>query len=68
MNLNLLQLLASAGPLLWVLLLLSLYVVYLAALRFQVLGRLQASPDATIERARVTTTERPLVLGLEIGL
>ena len=55
MNLNLLQLLASAGPLLWVLLLLSLYVVYLAALRFQVLGRLQGSPDATIERARVTT-------------
>ena len=56
MNLNLLQLLASAGPLLWVLLALSLYVVYLAALRFQVLGRLTDSPDATIERARVTTT------------
>ena len=57
MNLNLFQLLASAGPLLWVLLLLSLYVVYLAALRFQVLGRVSGSPDATIERARATTAE-----------
>lgn len=57
MKLNLLTLLTSAGPLLWVLLLLSLYVVYVAALRFQVLGRLQASPDAVIERARATTAE-----------
>lgn len=57
MNLNLLQLLSSAGPLLWVLLLLSLYVVYLAVLRFQVLGRLSQNPDATIERARATTAE-----------
>jgi biopolymer transport protein ExbB len=56
-NLNLFQLLSSAGPLLWVLLLLSLYVVYTAVLRFQVLGRLSASPDATIERARATTAE-----------
>ncbi|WP_407571333.1 MotA/TolQ/ExbB proton channel family protein [Deinococcus altitudinis] len=54
---NLFQLVTSAGPLLWVLLLLSLYVVYTAALRFQVLGRLAASPDATIERARATTAE-----------
>ncbi|WP_456829891.1 MotA/TolQ/ExbB proton channel family protein [Deinococcus sp. UYEF24] len=54
---NLLQLVTSAGPLLWILLLLSLYVVYTAAVRFQVLGRLSASPDATIERARATTAE-----------
>lgn len=57
MNLNLFQLVTSAGPLLWVLLLLSLYVVYTAALRLQVLARLAASPDATIERARATTAE-----------
>ena len=57
MNLNLFQLLTSAGPLLWVLLLLSLYVVYLTVLRAQVLSRLGASPDATIERARATTAE-----------
>ena len=57
MNLNLLTLLTSAGPLLWVLLLLSLYVVYVAVLRFQVLNRLQGSPDAAIERARATTAE-----------
>jgi len=51
-NLNLLQLLASAGPLLWVLLLLSLYVVYLTLLRVQVLGRLGVNVDALIERLR----------------
>ncbi|WP_424952387.1 MotA/TolQ/ExbB proton channel family protein [Deinococcus sp.] len=54
---NLLRLLTSAGPLLWVLLALSLYVVYLAALRFQVLGRLSGNPDATIQRARATAAE-----------
>ena len=57
MNLNLFQLLASAGPLLWVLLLLSLYVVYLTVLRSLVLSRLGGSPDATIQRARATTAE-----------
>jgi biopolymer transport protein ExbB len=56
-NLNLLTLLTSAGPLLWVLLMLSLYVVYVAVLRFQVLNRLSDSPDAAIERARATTAE-----------
>ncbi|WP_188962385.1 MotA/TolQ/ExbB proton channel family protein [Deinococcus aquiradiocola] len=54
---NLLQLLASAGPLLWVLLLLSLYVVYLTLLRVQVLGRLGVNVDALIERLRATTAE-----------
>jgi len=57
MTLTLTDLLRSAGPLLWVLLALSLYVVYLAALRTQVLGRLGASADVMIERARATTAE-----------
>ncbi|ULH16931.1 MotA/TolQ/ExbB proton channel family protein [Deinococcus sp. KNUC1210] len=54
---NLLTLLSSAGPLLWVLLLLSLYVVYVAVVRLQVLSRLGDDPDALIERARATTAE-----------
>ncbi|WP_425148478.1 MotA/TolQ/ExbB proton channel family protein [Deinococcus sp.] len=54
---NLLTLLGAAGPLLWVLLALSLYVVYIAAVRLQVLLRLSEDPDALIERARATTAE-----------
>ncbi|MFC4453066.1 MotA/TolQ/ExbB proton channel family protein [Deinococcus sonorensis] len=54
---NLLNLLTAAGPLLWVLVALSVYVVYLAVLRFQVLGRLGASAEATIQRVRANTAE-----------
>ena len=57
MKLNLLTLLGAAGPLLWVLLALSLYVVYVAVVRLQVLSRLGENPDALIERARATTAE-----------
>ena len=47
----------SAGPLLWVLLALSLYVVYVAAMRLQVLSRLGRDAATLIERARATTAE-----------
>ncbi|MFC4638888.1 MotA/TolQ/ExbB proton channel family protein [Deinococcus hohokamensis] len=51
------DLLRAAGPLLWVLLVLSVYVVYLAAVRAQVLRRLGQDAGALIERARAVTAE-----------
>lgn len=57
MNLNLLDLARAAGPLLWVLIALSLYVVYLTVARAQVLSRLGRNADALIERARAVTAE-----------
>ncbi|MBB5234987.1 MotA/TolQ/ExbB proton channel family protein [Deinococcus budaensis] len=54
---NLVELLRNAGPLLWVLLALSVYVVYTAAVRAQVLGRLGRDPAALIERTRAVTAE-----------
>lgn len=57
MNLNVLDLARAAGPLLWVLIALSLYVVYLAVARAQVLSRLGRNADALIERARAVTAE-----------
>ncbi|GMA16059.1 MotA/TolQ/ExbB proton channel family protein [Deinococcus metallilatus] len=54
---NLLALIQAAGPLLWVLLALSVYVVYTAAVRTQILARLGRDPSALIERARAVTAE-----------
>ncbi|GGL67557.1 hypothetical protein GCM10010840_01970 [Deinococcus aerolatus] len=54
---NVPDLLRAAGPLLWVLLVLSLYVVYLTVARAQVLARLGRNADALIERARAVTAE-----------
>ncbi|THF86790.1 MotA/TolQ/ExbB proton channel family protein [Deinococcus sp. KSM4-11] len=54
---NVLDLIRAAGPLLWVLLLLSVYVVYLVAVRVQVLTRLGRDASALIERARAVTAE-----------
>ncbi|MFB9992979.1 MotA/TolQ/ExbB proton channel family protein [Deinococcus oregonensis] len=54
---NAFDLARSAGPLLWVLLALSIYVVYLAAARAQALSRLGKDASALIERARAVTAE-----------
>ncbi|MBB5378880.1 biopolymer transport protein ExbB [Deinococcus metalli] len=54
---NVLDLIRAAGPLLWVLLLLSVYVVYVVAVRAQVLARLGKDASALIERARALTAE-----------
>ncbi|CAM3874364.1 MotA/TolQ/ExbB proton channel family protein [Deinococcus frigens] len=54
---NVLDLARAAGPLLWVLIALSLYVVYLAVARAQALSRLGRNADALIERARAVTAE-----------
>lgn len=54
---NILSLLKAAGPLLWVLAALSVYTVYLIALRLQVLSRLGQDASTLIERARATTAE-----------
>ena len=54
---NVLDLIRAAGPLLWVLLALSLYVVYLSTLRAQALARLSADPRTLTERARAVTAE-----------
>ncbi|WP_216325499.1 MotA/TolQ/ExbB proton channel family protein [Deinococcus aestuarii] len=54
---NVLDLIRAAGPILWVILALSVYVVYTAAVRAQVLGRLGRDPSALIERARAVTAE-----------
>ncbi|GAA5434923.1 MULTISPECIES: MotA/TolQ/ExbB proton channel family protein [Deinococcus] len=54
---NVIDLLRAAGPLLWVLLALSVYVVYLSAARAQALSRLGADARTLIERARAVTAE-----------
>ncbi|OLV17214.1 MotA/TolQ/ExbB proton channel family protein [Deinococcus marmoris] len=54
---NVLDLIRAAGPLLWVLIALSLYVVYLSVARAQALSRLGRNADALIERARAITAE-----------
>ncbi|WP_420597032.1 MotA/TolQ/ExbB proton channel family protein [Deinococcus sp.] len=54
---NVLSLIQAAGPLLWVLLALSLFTLYLIALRIQALSRLGQDDAALIERTRATTAE-----------
>ena len=54
---NVLSLIQAAGPLLWVLLALSLFTLYLIALRIQALSRLGQDDTALIERTRATTAE-----------
>ncbi|KQR36226.1 MotA/TolQ/ExbB proton channel family protein [Deinococcus sp. Leaf326] len=54
---NLLDLARAAGPLLWVLLLLSIYVVYLTVMRVLALNRLGQDAGTLIERARALTAE-----------
>jgi biopolymer transport protein ExbB len=54
---NVLSLIQAAGPLLWVLLALSVYTIYLIVLRVLELSRLGQDPGAMIERARATTAE-----------
>lgn len=54
---NLLDLARHAGPLLWVLLALSLYVVYLVIMRVLALSRLGQEPGTLIERVRAVTAE-----------
>ncbi|WP_034385300.1 MotA/TolQ/ExbB proton channel family protein [Deinococcus sp. YIM 77859] len=54
---NVLDLIRAAGPLLWLLLALSVYVVYTAAVRAQVLARLGRDAAALIERTRAVTAE-----------
>ncbi len=54
---NVLSLIQAAGPLLWVLLALSLYTVYLIVLRLLELSRLGQDSSVLIERTRATTAE-----------
>ena len=54
---NVLDLARAAGPLLWVLLALSLYVVYLTVARLLALMRMGQDASALIERARALTAE-----------
>lgn len=54
---NVLSLIQAAGPLLWVLLALSIYTVYLIVLRILELSRLGQDSSALIERIRATTAE-----------
>lgn len=54
---NALDLVRHAGPLLWVLVALSLYVVYLVIMRLLALARLGQDAGALIERARAVTAE-----------
>ncbi|GGR53272.1 biopolymer transporter [Deinococcus seoulensis] len=54
---NVIDLFRAAGPLLWVLLALSVYVVYLSAARAQALSRMGADARTLIERARAVTAE-----------
>lgn len=61
---NVLDLIRAAGPLLWVLIALSLYVVYLVALRLQVLSRLGGDPAPLVARAHAAFLEG----GPEMGL
>lgn len=64
---NALTLAQNAGPLLWVLLALSLYVVYLAVMRVMALSRLGQDASVLIERARALTAESgPLVALREV--
>ena len=50
---NVADLLRAAGPLLWVLVALSVYVVYLTVLRWQALRRLEGDPTATFTHVQV---------------
>ena len=61
---NVLDLARNAGPLLWVLLALSLYVVYLAVMRVMALSRLGQDAGTLIERARAVTAESGAVAAL----
>ncbi len=54
---NVLDLIRHAGPLLWVLLALSLFVVYLVVMRTLALGRLGQDSGMLIERVRAVTAE-----------
>ncbi|MDO4246525.1 MAG: MotA/TolQ/ExbB proton channel family protein [Deinococcus sp.] len=54
---NVLDLARSAGPLLWVILALSLYVVYLAVVRLLALLRMGQDATILVERARALTAE-----------
>ena len=54
---NVLSLIQAAGPLLWVLLALSIYTIYLIVLRIFELSRLGQDSSALIERTRATTAE-----------
>ena len=66
---NVLDLARAAGPLLWVLLALSLYVVYLAVARLLALMRMGQDASALIERARALTAESgPQVALREVDL
>lgn len=57
---NILDLLRAAGPLLWVLALLSLYVVYLIVLRLQVLNKLDQDPTLLFTRVHAAVMQRDL--------
>ncbi len=57
---NILDLLRAAGPLLWVLVLVSLYVVYLIVLRLQVLGKLDRDPTLLFTRVHAAVMQRDL--------
>lgn len=54
---NILDLIRHAGPLLWVILALSLFVVYLAVMRGLTLARLEQGAETLTERARAVTAE-----------
>lgn len=57
---NILDLLRAAGPLLWVLLALSMYVVYVAAVRAQVLAKLRQDPTLTFTRVHAALMQQDL--------
>lgn len=57
---NILDLLRSAGPLLWVLAALSLYVVYLVAVRAQVLSKLSGDPTLLFTRVHAALMQDDL--------
>ncbi|WP_041231750.1 MotA/TolQ/ExbB proton channel family protein [Deinococcus peraridilitoris] len=57
---NIFDLLRAAGPLLWVLVALSLFVVYLVAVRAQVLRKLASDPTLTFTRVHAALMQQDL--------
>lgn len=57
---TIIDLLRAAGPLLWVLVALSLFVVYLVAVRFQVLAKLSADPTLTFTRVHAALMQQDI--------
>lgn len=61
---SLFEMLNAAGPLLWVLLVLSLYVLYLFLLRFQQLHKMSADPTITLIKVHSALVEQDIEAAL----